>query len=110
MAEDIDDLSVNWDEGGTVVVEQLDKVILSRGGWATILFKYREQNKRTEVWSKTKFTIRRYQKKSGVFRQQSKFDISSIAQAKSLCAALENWVKEAEEQGETSSDDGGGED
>jgi len=108
MAEDIDDLSVNWDEGGTVVVEQLDKVILSRGGWATILFKYREQNKRTEVWSKTKFTIRRYQKKNGVFRQQSKFNISSIAQAKSLCAALENWVKEAEEQGETSSDDGGG--
>lgn len=106
MAEDIDELSVSWDEGGTVVVEQLDKVILSRGGWATILFKYREQNTRTGAWSKTKFTIRRYQKKQGVFRQQSKFNISSIAQAKSLCAALENWVNEAEEAGE--SDDGSG--
>ncbi len=106
MAEDIDELSVNWDEGGTVTVEQLDKVILSRGGWATILFKYREQNTRTQVWSKTKFTIRRYQKKSGVFRQQSKFNISSIAQAKSLCAALMVWVDEAEQAGE--SDDGGG--
>ena len=77
LAEDIDDISVNWDEGGNVVVEQLDKVILSRGGWATILFKFREQNTRTGVWSKTKFTIRRYQKKQGVFRQQSKFNISS---------------------------------
>jgi hypothetical protein len=106
MAEDIDELSVSWDEGGTVVVEQLDKVILSRGGWATILFKYREQNTRSGVWSKTKFTIRRYQKKQGVFRQQSKFNISSIAQAKSLSAALTNWVDEAETAGET--DDGGG--
>ncbi|HRE90334.1 MAG TPA: hypothetical protein PK095_14475 [Myxococcota bacterium] len=109
MAEDIDELSVSWDEGGTVVVEQLDKVILSRGGWATILFKYREQNTRTGAWSKTKFTIRRYQKKQGVFRQQSKFNISSIAQARSLCAALENWVNEAEAAGE-GGDDGGGED
>ena len=110
MAEDIDELSVNWDEGGTVVVEQLDKVILSRGGWATILFKYREQNKHTEVWSKTKFTIRRYQKKQGVFRQQSKFNISSIAQAQSLCAALMNWVSEAEQSGESAGSDDGGED
>jgi len=108
MAEDIDELSVNWDEGGTVTVEQLDKVILSRGGWVTILFKYREQNTRTGAWSKVKFTIRRYQKKSGVFRQQSKFNISSIAQAKSLCAALDNWVREAEEGGDVGGDDGGG--
>jgi hypothetical protein len=109
MAEDIDELSVSWDEGGTVVVEQLDKVILSRGGWATILFKYREQNTRTGAWSKTKFTIRRYQKKQGVFRQQSKFNISSIAQARSLCAALENWVNEAEAAGEAPGDDAGDE-
>ena len=110
MAEDIDELSVSWDEGGTVVVEQLDKVILSRGGWATILFKYREQNVRTGAWSKTKFTIRRYQKKQGVFRQQSKFNISSIAQAKSLCAALTHWVDEAEAAGEQDDAGGGGDD
>jgi len=105
MTEDIDELSVNWDEGGTVAVEQLDKVILSRGGWVTILFKYREKNVRTGVWSKTKFTIRRYQKKLGVFRQQSKFNISSIAQAKSLCAALTTWAEAAEAAGEA--DEGG---
>lgn len=110
VAEDIDDISVNWDEGGNVVVEQLDKVILSRGGWATILFKFREQNTRTGVWSKTKFTIRRYQKKQGVFRQQSKFNISSIAQAKALCAALTHWVEEAEAAGEQDDGSGGGED
>lgn len=107
MAEDIDELSVNWDEGGTVVVEQLDKVILSRGSWVTILYKYREQNQKTQVWTQAKFTLRRYQKKQGQYRQQSKFNISSIAQAKSIVGALDNWVKEAEAAGV--SDDGGGE-
>ncbi len=106
MAEDIDELSVNWDEGGKVTVEQLDKVILSRGSWATILFKFREQNQRTGTWTAPKFTLRRYQKRNGTFKQQSKFNISSIAQAKSIVAALGNWVTEAEASGQV--DDGGG--
>ena len=107
MAEDIDDLSVNWDEGGTVTVEQLDKRILSRGGWVTIIFKYREQNQKTQLWTPPKFTLRRYQKRSGVYKQQSKFNISSLAQAKSILAALDSWVKEAEAEG--FKDDGSGE-
>ena len=107
MAEDIDELSVNWDEGGTVTVEQLDKQILSRGSWVTILFKYREQNQRTQQWTPPKFTLRRYQKRNGVYRQQSKFNISSLAQAKSIVAALDHWVKESEAAG--FGDEGGGE-
>jgi len=106
MAEEIDDLSVNWDEGGTVTVEQLDKTILSRGSWVTILFKYREQNQKTQAWTAPKFTLRRYQKRNGVYRQQSKFNISSFAQAKSIVGALQNWITEAEAAGV--GDDGGG--
>ncbi|MCC6625140.1 MAG: hypothetical protein IT385_28090 [Deltaproteobacteria bacterium] len=106
MAEDIDDLSVNWDEGGTVTVEQLDKQILSRGSWVTILFKYREQNQKTQVWTPPKFTLRRYQKRNGVYRQQSKFNISSFAQAKAIVTALDHWIKESEAAGV--SDDAGG--
>jgi len=108
MAEDIDELSVNWDEGGKVVVEQLDKVILSRGSWATILFKFREQNQRTGAWTLPKFTLRRYQKRNGQFRQQSKFNISSVAQAKAIVAALGNLVETAEASGEV--DEGGSDD
>jgi hypothetical protein len=108
MASDIDEITVNWEEGGEATVEQLDKVVLTRGSWTTILFKFREKNPKSGEWGKPKFTIRRYQKRSGVFRQQSKFNISSFAQAKSICAALGQWIDEAEAAGET--DDGGGED
>jgi len=98
MAEELDDITVNWEEGGVLKVEELDKAILTRGAWTTILFKFRELGRDGE-WGAPKFTLRRYQKRSGVFRQQSKFNISSLAQAKSIVTALDNWVKESEAAG-----------
>jgi hypothetical protein len=98
MAETIDDITCTWEDNGTLTIEQLDKVILSRGGWATILFKFRELN-RNGTWSAPKFSIRRYQKRSGVFRQQSKFNISSIAQARALIDGLSAWVAGATDEG-----------
>lgn len=106
MAEDINDITINSSEG-MAVVEELGKVILTRGAWTTILFKYREQNTKTEVWSKPKFTIRRYKKYNGVFRQQSKFNISSEAQARGICDALEGWLAEGGFEGGDDGEDGG---
>ena len=97
MAENIDDLSVQYEEGGEVVVEELDKVVLSRGSWTTIIFKYREWDKRKEDFSAPKFTIRRYQKRSGTFRQQSKFNISSAKQARSIVEALNGWIADMDD-------------
>lgn len=33
--ENVDDLTVQYEENGLVVIKELDKVILSRGAWAT---------------------------------------------------------------------------
>lgn len=99
MAENIDDITCTWEENGQLNVEQLDKLILSRGSWVTILFKYREA-KRDGSWSPPKFSLRRYQKRSGVFRQQSKFNISSVAQARALIDGLSAWVAGASDDGE----------
>lgn len=96
MVENVDDLSVQYEEGGEVVVEELDKRILSKGSWATVIFKYREWDRRKEAMGPEKFTIRRYQKRNGVFRQQSKFNISSVKQATSIVEALTQWIDEAE--------------
>lgn len=94
MVENVDDLSVQYEEGGEVVVEEMDKKILSKGAWATLIFKYREASRSTGEMGKVKFTIRRYQKKNGVYRQQSKFNISSEKQATDLIAALQGWLDE----------------
>ena len=94
MAETIDDLTVSYTDGGIEVVQELDKAILSKGGWTTILFRYRDWDRAKEQYGPDKYTIRRYQKRSGEFRQQSKFNISSRAQALGLIAALQKWVDE----------------
>jgi hypothetical protein len=94
MAEKVEELTVSYSEGGTEIVQELDKAILSRGAWATVLFRYREWDRAKEDYGPEKYTIRRYQKRGGELRQQSKFNISSKAQAEALIGALQKWLDE----------------
>jgi hypothetical protein len=96
MTDKLDDLTVAYTEGGIETVQELDKAILSRGGWTTILFRYREWEPAKGAYGPDKYSIRRYQKRGGEFRQQSKFNISSRAQAQALIAALQRWLDEPE--------------
>jgi hypothetical protein len=41
MSADVDDISINYEEDGTLIVKELDKEILSKGAWTTILFAIR---------------------------------------------------------------------
>jgi hypothetical protein len=93
MSEKAEDLTVNYTEAGKQLVEELDKQILSKGGWTTILFRYREWDPKREAFGDDKYTIRRYQKRSGEYRQQSKFNISSRDQARQIIETLERWLK-----------------
>ena len=93
MSEKAEDLTVNYTEAGQQLVEELDKQILSKGGWTTILFRYREWDAKRDAFGDDKFTIRRYQKRSGEYRQQSKFNISSRDQARQIIETLERWLK-----------------
>jgi hypothetical protein len=94
MAESIDELTVSYTDGGIETVQELDKVILTRGAWTTILFRYRDWDRAKEEYGPEKYSIRRYQKRSGQYQQQSKFNISSRAQAQTLIAALQHWIDE----------------
>jgi len=94
MAETIDDLTVTYVEGGIETTKELDKVVLSKGSWTTILYRYQDWDSAKEAYGPERFTIRRYQKRGGEYRQQSKFNISSRAQARALVDALQGWLKE----------------
>jgi hypothetical protein len=94
MAESVEDLTVTYVDGGIETVKELDKAILSKGGWATVLFRYQDWDRAKETYGPDKYTIRRYQKRGGEYRQQSKFNISSRAQAEALIAALQKWLDE----------------
>ena len=92
MASTPEELTVTYTEDGIDVVDELDKKILSKGAWTTIIFRYREWNRSKEEYSKDKYSIRRYQKRNGEYQQKSKFNISSPDQAKQLIEALTEWT------------------
>lgn len=94
MAETIDDLSIEYSEDGQVIVKQLEKAVLTRGNWTTIMYLYQEFDKKTANYGAHKVSIRRYQKRNGVYRQQSKFNISSAKQSKEMIKVLEKWFVE----------------
>lgn len=97
MAETIEDLTVTYMEDGIETTKELDKVILSKGSWTTILFRYKDWDRAKDDYGPERYTIRRYQKRSGEYRQQSKFNISSRAQAQALVEALQGWLDAGED-------------
>jgi hypothetical protein len=94
MAETIDDITISYSEGGQEIVRELDKAVLSKGAWSTLIFRYQEWDHRKEEFSGDKYTIRRYQKRNGEYNQKSKFNISSAAQAKAIISTLNDWLED----------------
>ncbi len=96
MASDVDELTISYTEDGVEVVKELDKEVLSKGAWSTIIFRYREWNRQKQAYGPDKYSIRRYQKRNNEYRQKSKFNISSRDQARKLIDVLERWLEEPE--------------
>jgi len=92
MAAHVDDVTINYEEDGVVVVKEIDKVILSKGAWATILFRYQQWDAKKKEYSPDRYSIRRYRKINGEYSQQSKFNISSPDQAQKIVEALQGWL------------------
>jgi len=94
MASNIDEVTINYEEDGVLIVKELDKVLLSKGAWATVLYRYVQWEKAKNEYGPDRYSIRRYRKVDDEYRQQAKFNISSKDQAIKLIEALGNWVKD----------------
>jgi len=92
MTASIDDITVSYTEDGVETVKELDKRILTRGAWTTIIFKYQDWNRAKETYNPIKYTIRRYQKRNDSYWTKSKFNISSVDQAQQIISALQEWL------------------
>lgn len=91
-AENVEDITINFEENGVQLIKQLDKKILTKGAWSTIIFKYEQWETAKNVYSNERYTIRRYRKVKGEYRQQAKFNISSKDQANQIIEALQGWI------------------
>ncbi len=94
MSATIDDLTMNYEEDGQLLVKETGKVVLSKGAWTTILYRYQNLDKAKGEFGKEMYSIRRYQKRQGAYIPKSKFNISSSEQAKKIVEALNDWMVE----------------
>ena len=94
MASEVNDITIAYEEDGVLLVKEIDKEILSKGAWATLIFRYQQWDRRKNEYGPESYSIRRYQKVHGEYMQKSKFTISSKAQAEKIVEALQKWMQE----------------
>lgn len=91
MAETLDELTYNYEDEGVLVRKELDRVVLTKGGWATMMFLFQELDRKAEKFRPPKMAIVRFKKSKGSYRKQSSFNISSEKQARQIVAVFEGW-------------------
>jgi hypothetical protein len=97
MAETVDDICLDWtDEDGVQQVREVSKEVLTKGAWSTLVFAYQERDRKTGEFGPVKFRVGRYQKRNGRYLPQSKFNISSVKQARQVAEILTKWAEEYE--------------
>lgn len=92
MSETIDDITIAFADEGTETTRELDKHILTRGAWTTIMFRYQDWDNAKQEYGPVKYSIRRYQKRNNQFWMKSKFNISNAEQAKKIIDVLTDWL------------------
>lgn len=90
MATDYDELTIQWEEDGQVVVEELDKVIIQKGVWCTVLYRFRQLDPKTGEFGPAKAALRRYQKSRGYYRKKDSINLSEKS-APLLVEKLREW-------------------
>ncbi|HEY5283985.1 MAG TPA: hypothetical protein VIM14_14430 [Polyangia bacterium] len=111
MAETIDEITYDYEDEGVLVRKQLDKVVLTKGAWSTLMFLYQELDKATGGFRSPKIAIVRFKKFKGSYRKQSSFNVSSEKQARQITEVFEGWYAkmgeavEAAEAAETTETD-----
>ena len=97
MASTVDEITINYKEDDVLIVKELDKEILTKGAWATVMFKYQQWDRKNKQYGNELYSIRRYQKRGDSYNQKSKFNISSKDQAGKIITTLQKWINESEE-------------
>lgn len=81
-------ISCSWFQDGKWLVLQEEAHVLSDGAWATVVFKFRELDPRTDRYRPSKFSMRRYRRVNGAYRYTSGFNLTSERQMRDTVDVL----------------------
>ncbi len=90
---DISELTITKIEEGIEIIKEIAKEVLTRGAWTTIMYHYQDWDPKKNTYSPLRVSIRRYRKIRGLYKQQSKFNISNKEQAEKIIAVLNKWYE-----------------
>ncbi len=96
MSETIEGLSANWtdERDGKQKIKEIEKEVLTRGAWTTIMYLIQELDSKTDQFGAPKVRIQRYQKKGGAYSPRSKFTITNAKQAYQIMDIIQKWFPE----------------
>ncbi|HNZ04133.1 MAG TPA: hypothetical protein PLY68_04395 [Myxococcota bacterium] len=91
-SEEIDEITVEYEEDGIQVVREEAKKVIARGAWPVLMFKYREWSRSDNDFGEPRYTIRKYRKRDGTYRLEAKFNIGKPEQAAEIARTLAEWA------------------
>lgn len=97
MAETLEELTYDYEDEGTLVRKQIDKAVLTKGSWATVMFLFQELDRTKGKFRPPKMAIVRFKKSKGSYRKQSSFNISNEKQARQIVEVFESWYPKISE-------------
>jgi hypothetical protein len=108
VPESLDELTYDYEDEGVLVRKQIERAILTKGSWATVMFLFQELDRAKGKFRPPKMAIVRFKKSKGSYRKQSSFNISNEKQARQITEVFEGWYpKIAEMTAELKEDVGG---
>jgi hypothetical protein len=91
MAETLEELTYDYEDEGTLVRKEIDRAVLTKGSWATVMFLFQELDRAKGKFRPPKMAIVRFKKSKGSYRKQSSFNISNEKQARQIAEVFEQW-------------------
>ena len=106
MAESLDELTYDYEDEGVLVRTQIDRVVLTKGSWATVMFLFQELDRAKNKFRAPKMAIVRFKKSKGSYRKQSSFNISNEKQARQITEVFEGWYPKISEMSAETAESG----
>jgi hypothetical protein len=91
MAETLDEVTYDYEEDGTLVRKEIERVVLTQGAWPTMMVLFQELDRKTGKFRSPKIAIVKFQKSRGGYRRLSSFNITDEEQARRMMTVLEDW-------------------
>ena len=97
MPDTLEELTYDYEDEGVLVRKQIDRAVLTKGSWATVMFLFQELDRAKGKFRPPKMAIVRFKKAKGSYRKQSSFNISNEKQARQIAEVFERWYPKMEQ-------------